>query len=101
MPPTDRKIKSKIEEGKWVFYDVDLDDVRESLAKDIYLAGRMEPAEFRDRQEFIRLLEEHINRTQNKRPEHGDYLQPYGPAENLGGLDFEKMLPRENFEGQN
>jgi hypothetical protein len=49
MPPTDRKIKSKIEEGKWVFYDVDLDAVRESLAKDIYLAGRMEPAEFRDR----------------------------------------------------
>lgn len=40
--PTERKkdVPAK-DEGRWVFYDVDLDAVRTELAKDIFMAGRM------------------------------------------------------------
>lgn len=94
--PVTRTIDPKPEEGRWVFYDVDLDAVREELAKDVFIAGRMEPEEFRERQEFKRMLEEHIKRTQDRKPEAGDYDQPRGMADNLlpGVLDFEKMMPR-------
>ncbi len=46
-----------------MYYDVDLDAVRAELAKDVFIAGRLEPEEFKERQEFKRLLEEHIRRT--------------------------------------
>lgn len=43
---------------RWHFYDVDLNKVREELAKDIYFVGKgadgkeVDQAEFRERQEF-------------------------------------------------
>ena len=90
--PTERKINVDADEGKWVFYDVDLDAVRAELAKDIYIAGRMEPAEFKEHQEFKNLLEEHIKR-RDRRPEHGDYENPFGPEEKIKGPDFSKGIP--------
>jgi hypothetical protein len=35
--------------GRWVYYDVDLDAVKEQLAKDYYFSGRMDPEEFKQR----------------------------------------------------
>jgi hypothetical protein len=35
--------------GTWVYYDVDLDAVKEQLAKDYYFSGRMDPEEFKQR----------------------------------------------------
>jgi hypothetical protein len=47
--PVERKVESKPEDGRWVYYDVDLDAVRAELAKDVFIAGRMEPDEFKER----------------------------------------------------
>ena len=38
------------------------------------------------------MLEEHIQRTHNRRPEAGDYDRP--EEQIPGGLDFDKMMPR-------
>ena len=94
--PTERKkdVPQK-DEGRWVFYDVDLDAVRAELAKDVFMAGRMNQQEFKEREEFKRLLEEHIKRKTERRPEAGDYPLPLGMGDTLvGGTDFDKMLPR-------
>lgn len=45
MPPSE--VKPKEEQGRWVFYDVDLDAVRAELAQDVFIAGRMEPKAFK------------------------------------------------------
>ena len=64
--------------GRWVFYDVDLDVVREELAKNVFLGAKDETREeFAEREEFQRLLEEHIKRKQKRMPEHGDYEKPH------------------------
>jgi len=52
----------------------------------------MEPAEFKEHQEFKHLLEEHIKR-RDRRPEHGEYENPFGPEEKIKGPDFSKGLP--------
>jgi hypothetical protein len=86
-------VRPKEEQGRWVFYDVDLDAVRAELAQDVFLAGRLEPKEFKERQEFKKMLEEHIQRTQNRKPEAGDYdAQPV--QENIPGPLFDKMQER-------
>jgi hypothetical protein len=77
MKPVERTVEGVKDEGKWVFYDVDLDAVRAELAKDIYLADSgLNRHEFKERQEFKRMLEEHIKRTNERRPEAGDYNRP-------------------------
>ena len=65
---------SEANPGKWVFYDVDLDAVRAELAQNIYFGAKNEsPEEFKDREEFQQMLEAHIKRINNRKPEHGDY----------------------------
>ena len=54
----------------------------------------MNKKEFTQREEFLKLLEEHIKRTNNRRPEHGDYVAPFSPEKNLGTLNFDKMTER-------
>lgn len=82
--------------GKWVFYDVDLDAVREQLAVgNVYMAGHGETQdEFKERENFKHLLEEHINRRNRKIPEHGSYEYPYLREEPRDVVAFEKMLGR-------
>lgn len=61
---------------------MDLDVVREELAKNISVTrGKIgeKPDEFKDRTEFQRLLEEHIKRKSDRKPEHGDYEKPFMP----------------------
>ncbi len=80
--------------GRWRYYDVDLDAVREQLTQDYLFAGGMNKKEFAQREEFLTLLDEHIKRTNNRRPEHGDYDAPFNPEKNLGTLNFDKMTFR-------
>jgi hypothetical protein len=70
--PTERKIEAQPDDSKWVYYDVDLDAVRAELAKNVFIAGRMDSNEFKEHQEFLHLLEEHLKRL-DRRPEHGEY----------------------------
>ena len=86
--------------GRWVFYDVDLDAVRAELATNVYLGAKDETREeFAEREEFQRLLEEHIKRKQERRPEHGDYAKPYSEPEIPGAnVDFSKQVGRGQFE---
>ena len=83
--------------GAWVFYDVDLDAVREQLAVgNVFMAGgRENQEEFAERMKFKYLLEEHIKRLNNKVPEHGDY-EPYVKEDPKNILDFDKMLARDD-----
>ena len=41
------------------------------------------------------MLEAHIKRKNNRRPEHADY-EPHKPIEILGMVDFDKMVGRED-----
>lgn len=84
--PTDHKPQhapeSVLKPGKWVFYDVDLDAVKEQLAKNVFFAGPGENQdEFKDRERFQYLLEEHLKRKNRKVPEHGSYEHPYAKDE--------------------
>lgn len=54
----------------------------------------MNKKEFAQREEFLTLLDEHIKRTNNRRPEHGDYDAPFNSEKNLGTLNFDKMTFR-------
>ena len=83
--------------GRWVFYDVDLDAVRAELAQNIYLGAKDETKEeFAEREEFQRLLEEHIKRKQKRIPEHGDYDKPHTENEIPGAnVEFSKQIGRE------
>jgi hypothetical protein len=98
--PVDRKIKPQAkDEGRWIFYDVDLDAVREALAKNVYLAQNMTQKEFKEHQEFKTLLEEHIRRNNERRPEAGDYDAQKGMAEEeMHGVAWNKAQPRWAFE---
>mmetsp|Transcript_1685 Transcript_1685/g.2334 ORF Transcript_1685/g.2334 Transcript_1685/m.2334 type:complete len:405 (+) Transcript_1685:613-1827(+) len=89
--------ESEVNRGRWVFYDVDLDAVRAELAQNIYMGAKDETREeFAEREEFQRLLEEHIKRKQERRPEHGDYAKPYKENEVPGvNVDFSKQVGRE------
>jgi hypothetical protein len=82
--------------GAWVFYDVDLDAVREQLAVgNVFMAGGGEnQEEFAERMKFKYLLEEHIKRTNKKVPEAGDY-EPYVKEEPKNIIDFNKMQARD------
>ena len=87
---------SEANPGKWVFYDVDLDAVRAELAQNIYFGAKNEsPEEFKDREEFQQMLEAHIKRINNRRPEHGDY-ETEKPVEIEGNVNFDKMIGRED-----
>ena len=88
---------SEADPGRWVFYDVDLDAVRAELAQNIYMGAKNETREeFAEREEFQRLLEEHIKRKQERRPEHGDYAKPYAEYEAPGAnVEIAKMVGRE------
>ena len=89
---------SEANPGRWVFYDVDLDVVREELAKNVYMGAKDETREeFAEREEFQRLLEEHIIRKQKRMPEHGDYEKPHTENEIKGAnIDFDKQVGRDD-----
>ena len=51
---------------------------------------------FAEREEFQRLLEEHIKRINERRPEHGDYEQPFKKNEIEGAyIDFDRQAGRD------
>jgi hypothetical protein len=65
-----------------VYYNVDLDAVRAELAKNVFITGIMNAVEYKEHQEFLHLLEEHLKR-KDKRPEHGEYETPFGPEKEV------------------
>lgn len=65
--PTDKEMNPE----KWKFYDVDLDAVKEEIAKNVYF-GRSAFTE-----EFTEAIKER-NARQERRPEIGEY-DPYDP----------------------
>ena len=80
--------------GRWVYYDVDLDAVRAELARDVYFGAKEESkAAFKEREEFQQMLEAHIKRRSNRRPEHGDY-EPDRKEEVKGMVDLDRMVGR-------
>lgn len=57
MLPTEPKERhlsdAELNPGKWVFYDVNLDAVREELAKNVYMGTSIEDRDgFAEREEF-------------------------------------------------
>lgn len=81
--------------GRWVYYDVDLDAVRAELARNVYFGAKDEDSEaFKEREEFQQMLEAHIKRKNNRRPEHADY-EPYKEKDEAKGLvELDRMLGR-------
>jgi hypothetical protein len=51
--------------------------------------------EFKERERFQHLLEEHIKRQSKKIPEHGSYANPYPVEEPRDIVGFDKMIGRE------
>ena len=76
---------------RWQFYDVNLNAVREEVAKDIYIAGKYNKDEFEEHERFMDLLGEHIRR-QEKQPAVGDY-NPH-VKETKMDIDFSKAPER-------
>jgi hypothetical protein len=52
----------KLYPGRWMYYDFDLDAVREEVAKDISFARNLSINDFKDREDFYFLLVEHNRR---------------------------------------
>lgn len=59
--------------GRWKFYDVDLDAVKEQLAQNVFIAGGKDIDTYKEHEEFINILNTYINKVNNKRPEVGQY----------------------------
>ena len=64
--------EKELNPGKWIFYDYDLDAIREQVGKEIAFAKGLEPAVFKEKEEFHEMLVEHLKR-QEKRPAVGQY----------------------------
>lgn len=85
--------------GKWKYYDVDLDAIRETLAKDMYIGGSKfldDPEKFaqhKDLIEAITMLREYQN---NRKPDPGKY-DPEKPKPHLPDIDFDKMQSRAQY----
>lgn len=90
---TPEKIKNP---GRWRFYEVDLDGVREQVARDIYIGGaeKLTREAFQDHEDFLKLLQLYIDRVNNKKPEPGQYNVKL-PEKHLRDIDFDKMQSRE------
>jgi len=65
--PTDKELNPE----KWKFYDVDMDAVKEEIAKNVFIGKSAFTEEFSD------LIKER-NQRKEKRPEFGTY-DPYDP----------------------
>ena len=53
--------------GNWKFYDINLDTVKEEVAKEITFARNLTKEQFEDKEEFYNLLVAH-NQRQERRP---------------------------------
>lgn len=69
---TPEKIKNP---GRWRFYEVDLNSVREQLARDVYIGGaeKLDREAYKDHEEFLKLLHLYVDRFNNKKPDPGQY----------------------------
>ena len=80
--------------GKWQYYDINLDAVREEVAKEIAFARNLSLEEFKNKEEFFHLLVEH-NKRQEKRPVVGQY-SPKDQDTKIE-IDFSKAQGRTKF----
>lgn len=86
-------------DGRWQFYDLDLDAVREQIAKDLYIGGsklRDDQEKVKEHQELMEAIGAWIERRNNRRPEPGQY-DTRKPEKHLPDIDFAKMQSREEY----
>ena len=90
---TPEKIKNP---GRWRFYEVDLNSVREQLARDIYIGGaeKLNKDAYQDHEEFLDLLHLYVDHFNNKKPAPGQYNVEL-PEKHVPGVDFDKMKSRD------
>lgn len=84
--------------GKWKYYDVDLDAVRENLATNVYLGGAKDLTreQYQEKEEVLDVLNQWIARKRDKRPEVGQY-DPERPEKHVAEFDFGKVQGRERL----
>jgi len=82
----------------WRYYDVNLDAVREEIAKDVNFGVKRETKdEFKDREEFNHLLEEHMRR-RDWAPDMGKY-DPVNPNFQIQDhVGWDRMVGRDDEE---
>ena len=87
--------------GRWKFYQVDLDAVREQVATNVYLGGRKDLTkdEYREREDFLKVLHTLLEWRNNKKPEAGTY-HPEHPDKHVPGTDFDKVEGRDKYFDQ-
>ena len=79
-----------------MYYNVDLNAVRAEISRNVFMGRSNEDKNgYAEREEWLRLLDEHIIRKQRKRPEHGDYDNPHAEKKIEGAfVDFERQTGR-------
>jgi len=92
---TPEKVKNP---GKWKYYDIDLDAVREQVSTNVYLGGGVDMTreEWEDKDNFLKLLKIYLDKTKNKKPEIGQYDVKL-PEKHLPDIDFDKMQSRAQY----
>ena len=93
---TPEKVKKP---GEWKYYEVDLDAVREQVAKNVFIAGGGATQEqFEEKEEMLNALKEYLRR-KVKQPEVGQY-DAKKPEKHLADIDFDKQIYRTKFEDE-
>jgi hypothetical protein len=81
---------------RWKYYDVNLDAVREEIAKDVNFGAKNENRdEYLERENLQFLLEEHLKR-KVKKPDPGTYDPRYPGEEPQDIVAFDKMVGRDD-----
>ena len=86
-------------DGRWHFYDVDLDAVREQIAKDIHMGGSKfidNQEKFKEHEDLLQAISAWIEYRNNRRPDPGKY-DARKPEKHLPNIDFAKMQSREDY----
>lgn len=85
--------------GRWKFYDVDLNAVKEQISTNIYLGGGkdLDKDKFQEHEDFLNILHTYLEKVNNKKPEVGQY-EPVKPEKHVADIKFEKMVSRDKLE---
>jgi hypothetical protein len=67
--------EKELNPGKWRYYDVNLDAIKEQVSNNIYIGGAkdMTQEQFLENEDFLNVLRAYIDRTKNKKPGVGKY----------------------------
>ena len=84
--------------GKWKFYEVNLDAIKEQVATNVYIGGGkdMTQEEVEEREEFLAVLRAYLDRRSNRRPDPGAY-DAEKPEKHVAEVNFDKMQSRAQY----